>query len=659
MSFNIYTNQQLRELANAIRFLSIDSIENANSGHPGMPMGFADIATILFSEFLKFNPQDPKWPNRDRFILSAGHGSMLLYSLLYLTGYNDIALDDFKNFRKLHSKLAGHPEYGLLDGIETTTGPLGQGLANAVGIAIAERLLNSRLGDPVINHKTYAVVGDGCLMEGVSGEAASLAGHLKLNNLIVLFDSNKISIDGPTDLATSDNTSLRFESYNWEVIKSNGHDFHEIRSALYKATKSHKPCLIIFDTKIGFGSPNKESSEKSHGSPLGTEEVNLTRKKLNWQYGKFEIEDSILATWRKIGQRSTPDYNNWMQIASNKYEQYHQNNFYDIENIFNEIKTDLVTNRLEKATRKSSGNIIELLSTKISNLVGGSADLSESNNTKTRKQIKITKDDFSGNYIHYGIREHAMGAIMNGIALHSTFIPFGGTFLVFSDYMRPAIRLSALMKIQVIYLMTHDSIGLGEDGPTHQPIEHLASLRLIPNLFILRPADDIETAECWEIALKQTKSPTLLALSRQSLPQIREDQPVNMCNFGAYIIKPAKENKPLIVIYASGSELHIAMQAASMLEAKNLPTQVVSVPCFELFEKQDTTYKVTITPPTAVKVAVEAGTAGMWHRFIGDDGIFIGIGSFGASAPAEKLYEYFGITAKNIFKKVMERVNDK
>ena len=653
----ILTNEQLKKLANAIRFLSIDAIENANSGHPGMPMGFADVATILFSEFIKFKPNDPKWPNRDRFILSAGHGSMLLYSILYLTGYDDLDLDDFKNFRRLHSKLAGHPEYGLLKAIETTTGPLGQGFANGVGMAIAERMMNSRFGNEVINHKTYVVVGDGCLMEGISAEAASLAGHLELKNLIVLYDSNKITIDGPTSLAISENTKMRFEAYNWEVINSKGHDLHEIKSALYRAGKAQKPTLVIFDTRIGYGAPNKESSEKAHGAPLGEQEVIGARANLNWPYAQFEIPQDILASWRGFADRCNKDYEEWQIKAKDKYQEGVIN--IDHAELFKNIKDDFLANKSAKPTRKSSGIVLQALTSKLPGLIGGSADLSESNNTTASALKAFTKNNHSGRYIHYGVREHAMGAIMNGLALHSNFIPYSGTFLVFSDYMRPAIRLSALMGLQVIYIMTHDSIGLGEDGPTHQPIEHLESLRLIPNLYVFRPADDIETAECWELALTIKNAPSLLALSRQNLPQIRNSYIQNMTSKGAYAVRESATDLAQVVIFASGSEVHFACQAAQILEEKNVSTRVISVPCIRLFEEQSPEYKNMLIPKKAIRVAIEAGVEGTWCKLIGENGIFIGMNDFGSSAPADKLFEYFQITAHNIVKQVMEQIDGK
>jgi transketolase len=651
MSFNLLSNENLKKLANCIRFLSIDAVQQANSGHPGMPMGFADIATVLFAEFIRFSPDEPKWPNRDRLILSAGHGSMLLYSILYLTGYKDISIDDLKTFRQLNSKCAGHPELGLLAGVETSTGPLGQGFANAVGMAIAERSFNAKLGNKVINNKTYVIAGDGCLMEGITAEAASLAGHLGLSNLIVLFDSNKISIDGSTDLCISDNTAQRFESYNWKVIKANGHDFHEIRSSLYKAGKSDKPVLVIFDTQIGFGAPNKAGSEKAHGSPLGSEETLQARIKLAWPHEPFVIPEELLNQWQSFGKRCEKEYLNWQLEAKPTYETYLKQCKVNLDLVFNQIKSDFAKDKSDKATRKASGTVINTLSKYLPNLIGGSADLTESNNTKSGSQNIINQKNFDGNYIHYGIREHAMAAIMNGLALYGNLIPYGGTFLVFSDYMKPAIRLSALMQLNVIYIMTHDSIGVGEDGPTHQPVEHLSSLRLIPNLDVLRPADDLETMLCWKLALNNTSGPTILSLSRQNLPQLSGESP--SVEKGAYILLSAKN--PIVNLYASGSEVQIALKAAELLNKEGIQTQVVSVPCLQLFLKQNDEFKKSLTN-SRIKLAIEAGCMGMWRDLIGDDGLFIGIDQFGQSAPGNKLFEFFGFTAENIIAQVKAKL---
>ncbi len=627
-----------RLMANALRFLSIDAIEKANSGHPGMPMGMADVATMLFNEFLKFDPDNPKWHNRDRFILSAGHGSMLLYSLLYLTGYKDICLEDLKNFRQLHSKTAGHPEHQLLQGIETTTGPLGQGLANAVGIAIAERLAAAQ--KPEIDYHTYVIVGDGCLMEGISQEAISLAGHLKLRKLIVLFDDNKISIDGPTSLTTSENTQSRFEACGFNVQAIDGHDFAQIRAALFRAKRSENPSLIMCKTIIGYGSPHKGGSEKCHGAALGPQEVVEVRTKLNWPYEPFEIPNEILQKWRKLGIKSSNSIGHNIQFNN------HGN---DIN--FTELKTQLLNQNMP--TRKASGIVLSYLAAKLPELIGGSADLSDSNNTKPSFLKAIHSQDFSGRYIYYGVREHAMAAIMNGLALSGGFLPYGGTFLVFSDYMRPAIRLSALMELQVWYVMTHDSIGLGEDGPTHQPVEHLASLRAIPNLYVFRPACAIETAECYEVALSLKKAPSLFSLTRQNVPALRTNLEENLSSKGAYILSETSANLD-VTIFATGSEVSLAIEAKNILENKhNIGVRVVSTPCFELFDKQNNEYKASILNNSSIKVAVEAGIKMGWEKYLDYNGIFIGMEGFGASAKAEDLYKFFNITKEEIVKAIV------
>lgn len=640
-------DQDYKLMANAIRALTMDAVEKANSGHPGMPMGMADVATILFSEFLKFNPLDPNWPDRDRFILSAGHGSMLLYSLLYLTGYQDITIEDIKKFRQLESKTAGHPEYGLLEGIETTTGPLGQGLANAVGMAIAEKMLQARHGSKVFNHYTYVVVGDGCLMEGISQEAISLAGHLNLNKLVVLFDDNKISIDGPTSLTTSDDTIKRFEAVCWNAVSIDGHNFTQIREALKNAQKSDKPTLIACSTIIGYGSPNKGGTEHCHGAALGASETEEVRKNLNWPYPPFEIPANILQMWKEIGTRSIKEYQKWYDANRELYFGYMLPQ--DWNKSLNKLKQEFLSSNKKMSTRKASGMVLEALSQNIPELIGGSADLTGSNLTKPKEFKAITSDDFSGRYIYYGVREHAMCAIMNGMALHKNFIPFAGTFLVFSDYCRPAIRLSALMGLQVFYVMTHDSIGLGEDGPTHQPIEHLASLRAIPNLFVFRPANAMETAQCYEIALKMPYSPSLFSLTRQDVPALNEY--TCEADKGAYIISPAK-GKLKVTIFATGSEVSIALEAQKELHTKKIGTAVVSVPCAEIFRRQSSRHRAKILNNNSIKIAIEAGIKLGWEQFIGNDGIFIGMEGFGASAPAEDLYNHFGITKERIVAKV-------
>ncbi|MFT7087471.1 MAG: transketolase [Rickettsiales bacterium] len=662
-SFNLSSmtnNSNLSLMANAIRFLSIDAVQKANSGHPGMPMGMADVATILFSEFLKFNAADPKWADRDRFILSAGHGSMLLYSLFYLVGYQDISLDDLKNFRQLHSKTAGHPEYGEFLATETTTGPLGQGIANAVGMALAERMSNSRFGDNLVNHKTYCIAGDGCLMEGISEEAISIAGHLELSNLVLLWDDNSISIDGKTNLTTSDNMRLRFEACNWQVLEIDGHNFEEIRAALKQVKNATKPTMIACKTQIGFGSPNKANSSGAHGSPLGKDEIELTRKNLNWNYGEFEIPDNILNSWRESGSRNETTYQNWINnleksASKNEFIRLQKGELPNYQNALNALKAKVLLTKTKQASRKSSGDVLEVLTEAIPELIAGSADLTGSVNTKTPSTSKaINKDDFSGRYIHYGVREHSMAALMNGIALHKGFIPYSGTFLVFSDYMKPAMRLSALMRQQVIYVLTHDSIGLGEDGPTHQPVEHLAMLRAIPNFNVFRPCDLMETIGCYEQALKHKETPSGMSLSRQNLPFLNGNS--DAVAKGGYVISDS-DGAAEATIIATGSEVEIAVEAQSDLAKQNIKVKVVSMPCLELFEAQSSEYKTQILGnKNNLKIVVEAALDQGWWKYLGDNGIFIGMNSFGASAPAPDLYEHFGITAKNIAHKITQKL---
>ena len=644
-------NKQHNDLANCIRFLSIDAVQKANSGHPGMPMGMADVATVLFKNFLRFNPKNPDWLNRDRFVLSAGHGSMLLYSLLYLTGYKSISLNSIKKFRQLNSICAGHPEYHSKTGIETTTGPLGQGIANAVGFAIAEEILKRKLGKEIINHKTYVLAGDGCLMEGISHEAMSLAGHLKLKNLVMLFDNNSISIDGPTSLAVSDNFKKRFESYGWEYILINGHNEKEIFKALKKVQNAKKPTVISCKTKIGYGSPNKSGKSSSHGSPLGLDEIKLVRKVLNWSHKPFQIPNKILDEWKKIGKKGELLENKWNKIykkKKKKIDKVLKNNF---TKILKKEKQISIKENKSLATRKSSELTLNVLTDKNNTLIGGSADLAGSNNTKTKHHKIIKPGEFNGNYIHYGVREHAMSGIMNGLALHSNFIPYGGTFLIFSDYCKPSIRLSAMMQQRVIYVMTHDSIGLGEDGPTHQPIEQLSGLRSIPNLNVFRPADRMETIECWELALKKSKTPSVLSLTRQNLKPIRTKYSnINKCSFGAYEV--LRTNKKInLTIFASGSEVNLAIETSHKLAKDKIYSKVISMPCQNLFDQQSESYKGKILRESKNKISIEAASTDCWRKYVGTDGLAFGIDAFGKSAPYNDIYKHFGLTATNIANK--------
>ncbi|OLP53593.1 transketolase [Rhizobium rhizosphaerae] len=642
-------------MANAIRFLSMDAVEKANSGHPGLPMGAADVATVLFSRYLRFDPKKPNWPNRDRFILSAGHGSMLLYSLLYLTGYEDMTIEEIKNFRQLGAKTAGHPEFGHAAGIETTTGPLGQGIANSVGFAIAERKLNAEFGPEFIDHHTYVLVGDGCLMEGVSQEAIALAGHLKLNKLIVFWDNNNITIDGAVSLSDSTDQIARFKSVHWNTIEIDGHDPEQIAQAIEAAHASDRPTFIAAKTTIGFGAPNKAGTHKVHGSPLGAEEIAATRKALNWESPAFEIPDDVLSAWRQSGARSVELRETWEkgleQTDAGKKSEFLRRFAGDLpkglDGAIADYKKKLAETKPSPATRKASEDALEVINGIVVETLGGSADLTPSNNTKTSQMVSISPTDFSGRYMHYGIREHGMAAAMNGIALHGGLIPYSGGFLIFSDYCRPSIRLAALMGIRVIHVLTHDSIGLGEDGPTHQPVEQVAALRAIPNLLVFRPADATETAECWQLALHNQHRPSALALTRQNLMAVRTEYvEENLCGKGAYELVKADDAK--VSIFASGSEIEIAVKAAEALSAKGVAARVVSVPCFELFEEQSDEYRAEVIGRAPVKIAVEAAVRQGWDHLIGSDGVFVGMKSFGASGPYKDLYKHFGITVEAV-----------
>ncbi len=649
-------NIKLSRLSNAIRFLSIDAVQKANSGHPGMPMGMADVATILFKYHLRFNPKNPSWINRDRFVLSAGHGSMLLYSLLYLTGYESIKLEDIKNFRQLDSICAGHPEYVINSGIETTTGPLGQGLGNSVGLALAEEIYKKKFGSKIINHKTYVFASDGDLMEGISHECMSLAGHLKLKNLIVFFDNNKISIDGSTNLSVSDNYKKRFESYGWNFIEINGHNEKQINLAIKKSQKSKKPTIISCKTIIGFGSPNKAGKSSSHGSPLGEDEIKLVRKKLNWMHEPFMIPKEILQEWNEIGAKGEKFENEWLkqlnslnQESKEKFNKMN-NKIYkeDLQKFIIQQKEKYYKEKPEMATRQCSMKVIEGIKNFFPNLIGGSADLSGSNNTKTSKSVVINSKNFSGNYIHYGVREHGMASIMNGLSLYHNLIPYGGTFLIFSDYCKPAIRLSALMGLKVIYIFSHDTIGLGEDGPTHQPIEQLTGLRAIPNLKVFRPADINETLECWENALNNDSGPSAIILSRQKLKYISSlPTDKNKCSLGAYELNISSHDN-LVTILASGSEVEIALAVQSELKNLNIESKVVSVPCQELFDIQSEEYKNKILEPKNLIVSIEAGSTSCWYKYTGKNGKAIGINTFGKSAPYKLIFEKFNLTSNSI-----------
>ena len=640
-----------RGMANAIRALAIDAVEAAKSGHPGMPMGMADVATVLWTRFLKFDAADPRWPDRDRFILSAGHGSMLLYALLHLTGQDGMTIDDLKNFRQLHSPAAGHPEFGEHPGIETTTGPLGQGLGNAVGFALAERMLAARFGKSLVDHRTWVVVGDGCLMEGISQEAISLAGHLKLDKLCVLWDDNAISIDGGTDLSTSDDQLKRFTASGWAVKRLDGHEPSEIAAALAWAMRSNKPTLLACKTIIGFGAPTKAGTAGSHGAPLGGPEAAAAKAALGWTATAFEVPADIAASWHQAGARGATARRGWLKRLArhNQGRDFERATAGKLPESFHEavaaLKSGIAETRPKLATRQSSQKALEALVPALPELVGGSADLTGSNLTLAKGMGFVTPGNFAGRYIHFGVREHGMAAAMNGMALHGGIIPYGGTFFVFTDYMRPAIRLAALMRLRVIHVLTHDSIGLGEDGPTHQPVEHLASLRAMPGVHVFRPADAMETAECWELAIRRSDGPSLLALSRQGLPSMRGDVGENRCARGGYVLAEATGGPRQATLVATGSEVALAMEARNLLAGDGIRAAVVSLPCWELFAAQDASFRDEVLGE-APRVGIEAGVAMGWERWLGPDGIFIGMTGFGASAPEAELYRHFGITAE-------------
>ena len=659
---NIATAQ---EMANSIRALSMDAVQQANSGHPGMPMGMADVATVLFSKFMKFDSSMPKWHDRDRFVLSGGHGSMLLYSMLYLTGYKKFPLDRLKNFRQLHGA-AGHPEVEKDAGVETTTGPLGQGIANAVGMAIAEKIMAERFGRSVVDHYTYVMCGDGDLMEGISHEACSLAGHLGLGKLVMLYDDNGICIDGETDKSFTEETRKRFESYGWDVFEVDGHNHLEIAEAIKGAQLSDKkPGLVCCKTKIGYGAPTKEGSESCHGSPLGEDELAGAKKNLGWDYGAFEIPEYILNAWREVAKIGLKDRKNWQAnvdaMSSKQRLVFDRALVGDLDKEVNKIITDFKKNIRKDApkiaTRKASHMVLNALAPELPELLGGSADLTGSNLTLATGMKDIQANDMSGNYIYYGVREHAMAAIMNGIALHKGFVPYGGTFFVFSDYCRNSIRLSALMQRRVIYVLTHDSIGLGEDGPTHQPVEHLASFRAMPNVLTMRPCDAIETAECWQIALEKRRTPSLLVLSRQGMPFVRkEENNENLTRKGAYVLAEA-DGELQASIWATGSEIELALNARTQLQEQGIATRVISAPCLELLDEQTEEYRTSLIGGNEVKLAIEAAVRFGWDKYIGNDGEFVGMNGFGDSAPASELYKHFGITAEAVVEKIKNRVS--
>ncbi|MEQ8965545.1 MAG: transketolase [Azospirillaceae bacterium] len=642
------------DMANALRALSMDAVEQAKSGHPGMPMGMADVATVLWTRFLAFDPADPRWPDRDRFVLSAGHGSMLLYSLLHLTGYPRMTIEELRNFRQIGSLTPGHPEFDPDLGIETTTGPLGQGISNAVGMALAERMTNARFGDGVVDHYTYVIASDGDLMEGVSHEACSLAGHLRLARLIVLYDDNHISIDGDTELAFTDDSEQRFRGYGWDVSAVDGHDPEAVAAAIEAARATDRPSLIRCRTKIGFGAPNKQGTASAHGSPLGAEEIAAAREALGWPHPPFEVPEPIRAAWKAAGQRGRAAREAWAKRHA-ALDAATRAAFdaavagalpADLADVITRNKQGIDQERPKLATRQASGKLLEALVPAIPELTGGSADLTPSNNTRVKDHVDVAPGAYGGRYIRYGVREHGMAAIMNGMAAHGGIVPYAGTFLTFSDYSRPAIRLAALMRIRVVHVMTHDSIGLGEDGPTHQPVEHVSALRAIPNLAVFRPCDAIETAECWQVALDRADGPSVIALTRQGLATLRGgDIAENRSARGAYVLREAEGGAAKAVLLATGSEVEVAVAARDILQGEGVPTRVVSMPCWELFAAQDDAYRAEVLPAGTVRVAVEAAVRHGWDRWIGPEGGFVGMTGFGESGPYAKLYEHFGITA--------------
>jgi transketolase len=649
-------------MANALRALAMDAVEAANSGHPGMPMGMADAATVLFAEHLKFDPTDPHWPDRDRFVLSAGHGSMLLYGLLHLTGYPGVTLDEIKHFRQLGHMTAGHPEYGHIVGAEVTTGPLGQGITNAVGMAFAERLLNARFGDALVDHHTYVIAGDGCLMEGISHEALSIAGHYKLGKLIVLWDDNSISIDGSTELAVSDDQEMRFRAHGWHVQKVDGQDPHAVSKAIAAAKAvTDKPSMIACKTTIGFGAPSKAGTASAHGAALGAKEIEGARVKLNWSYGPFEVPDDIRTAWKRIAARGAEPHAAWNKRRAAAEQEVRETFDRQIageltpgwEKAIVEIVAKFASEKPKIATRQASQLVLDALAPLLPEFLGGSADLTGSNLTRAKSQVPVTPKDFSGSYVHWGVREHGMAAAMNGIAVHGGLVPYGGTFLVFADYNRPSIRLAALMGIRVIHVLTHDSIGLGEDGPTHQPVETLAALRAIPNLLVFRPADPIETAECWALALQHKTRPSAIALSRQGIPTLRASGAENSSSRGAYVLAHASGPRKATIL-ATGTEVALAVAARERLEAEGIATAVVSMPSWELFAEQTHAYRTEVLGESDNRVAVEAAIGFGWERWIGTKGRFVGMKSFGASGPAEKLYQHFGITVEAVVGAVKE-----